>query len=62
MISKIYLKEKYESLKSDMELCLSILDEDGKLEISDEDAKRVLPNIKDKADSIIIELSKCYRK
>lgn len=59
-VSRSYIREKWNSLKWDMEKYLDILNEEAPDKIEEKDIEKVLPNINDKFDSIINEL-KNYR-
>ena len=50
--SRKYLKEKYESLKHDIENVLKVFDESQNDSIDEADVRRVSANIKDKCDAI----------
>lgn len=57
-VSRRYLREKYNKLKTDMEIFLKVLDEDSKDSIDNEDVKKVFYTIEDSSQSIINELLK----
>lgn len=60
-ISRNYLREKYKALKWDMENVLRVLSETQEDSVDAEDVLKTLPNIRDKMESIIIELEKAKK-